>query len=194
MPESVVEPVPPYTPESVVDALTTPLMAWSGPVSVPMVTVPVLEILKSVEVAVAVEEPMAKRVWFTSPLFAWMESLAYGEVEPTPATPAPGLMRVLLPNGFSVRSAVAPVVKTKPWTNPLFAPVLFPVPISTPTDDCAGETPICSTPVFTPEEVLPPRMERNEFGEVVPMPTLPDAARKSEEVAVMVLVLLKYGN
>ena len=31
-------------------------------------------------------------------------------------------------------------------------------------------------------------------GVVVPMPTLPLVARKRDDVAVMVLVLLKYGN
>jgi hypothetical protein len=46
MPESVVEPVPPYTPLSVVVALTTPLIAWSGPVSEPMVSPP-LKVLRA---------------------------------------------------------------------------------------------------------------------------------------------------
>jgi hypothetical protein len=37
-------------------------------------------------------------------------------------------------------------------------------------------------------------MERAAYGLVVPMPTLPEEARKSEEVAVRVLVFEKYGN
>ena len=36
--------------------------------------------------------------------------------------------------------------------------------------------------------------ESFDMGEVVPMPTLPLIARKSEEVPVRVLVPLKYGN
>lgn len=59
-------------------------------------------------------------------------------------------------------------------------------------------------------EVAEARLERNNWscatpddvftisnlvcGEVVPMPTLPLVAKKSEEVAVRVLVPLKYGN
>jgi hypothetical protein len=60
MPESVVEPVPPYTPLSVVVALTTPLIAWSGPVSEPMVSPP-LKVLRALYVlAVVVENAVVK--------------------------------------------------------------------------------------------------------------------------------------
>ena len=47
MPESVVLPVPPYTPERVVVAETTPLIAWRGPVRELMVTPP-LKVLRAV--------------------------------------------------------------------------------------------------------------------------------------------------
>jgi hypothetical protein len=154
----------------------------------------VLEILKRVEVAEAVEEPMAKRVVAVSPLLALMESFANGVVEPTPTLPAPGLISVFPPNGFITKSAAAPVVKAIPCMNPLFAPVLFPTPISTPEDDCDGETPICTTAVFTVAEVLPPRIERSEFGDVVPTPIFPLEATKSEEVPMSELEPLKYAT
>ena len=47
-------------------------------------TVPVLLTLNSVVVALAVELPIAKSVELVSPLLAWMESLANGEVVPMP--------------------------------------------------------------------------------------------------------------
>lgn len=49
---------------------------------------PVFEIEKSVVVPVAVDEPIAKRVWLVSPLLAAIENLANGEVEPMPKFPA----------------------------------------------------------------------------------------------------------
>jgi hypothetical protein len=45
---------------------------------------PVLEIAKSVVVADAVDEPIAKRVVLVEPLFVCIESAAYGDVVPTP--------------------------------------------------------------------------------------------------------------
>ncbi len=48
------------------------------------VSAPVLEILKSVVVALAVEEEIAKRVVFVSPAFAETESFAFEEVERAP--------------------------------------------------------------------------------------------------------------
>ena len=45
---------------------------------------PVLEMEKSVEVADWVDEPIAKSVLLVSPLFAWMERRAKGEVVPMP--------------------------------------------------------------------------------------------------------------
>ena len=45
-----------------------------------------------------------------------------------------------------------------------------------------------------PEKSALPWRERREEGVVVPMPTLPEVARKSEDVAVMVSVPEKYGN
>lgn len=61
-------------------------------VDVPMPTLPWALTIKSVEVADAVEEPIAKSVVFVSPLFAWIESLENGEVEPTPTLPV-GVMK-----------------------------------------------------------------------------------------------------
>lgn len=55
---------------------------------------PVLEMEKSVVVAEAVEEPIAKSVCAVSPLLVWIESLAYGEVEPTPKEPEVGSWRI----------------------------------------------------------------------------------------------------
>jgi hypothetical protein len=52
-----------------------------------MLTSPVLETLKSVVVAEAVEEPMAKSVLFVLPLNACTESFANGEVVPMPRFP-----------------------------------------------------------------------------------------------------------
>ena len=49
---------------------------------------PVLETEKSVVVALAVEEPIAKRILFVSPLLAWTESFANGVEVPTPNFPA----------------------------------------------------------------------------------------------------------
>jgi hypothetical protein len=42
--------------------------------------------------------------------------------------------------------------------------------------------------------ISPPPTERSDPGVVEPMPRLPFDARKSELVAVMVLVFEKYGN
>ena len=67
--------------------MATPAMERSEPgVVVPMPTLPVLRMLKSVVVAEAVEEPMAKSVelMVLALLFACIESVAYGEVEPMP--------------------------------------------------------------------------------------------------------------
>lgn len=52
-----------------------------------MVIPPVLETEKKVEVALAVELEMAKRTVLVSPVFALMESLAYGEVVAIPMLP-----------------------------------------------------------------------------------------------------------
>jgi hypothetical protein len=111
---AVVVPVPPYAIERVPVADTSPFIAWSGPVSVPMVAVPVkrfvelaydvempvvdayaevkrlrsvasptFETENNVVVALAVDDPMAKSTVFVSPLFAWTDSFAKGDVEPT---------------------------------------------------------------------------------------------------------------
>ena len=48
---------------------------------------PVLDIEKSVVVADAVEEPIAKSVVLVEPLFAWIERLANGEVVLMPTNP-----------------------------------------------------------------------------------------------------------
>jgi hypothetical protein len=43
--------------------------------------------VKKLLVTLAVEELTAKRYWLVSPLIAWIENLAHGEVEPTPTLP-----------------------------------------------------------------------------------------------------------
>ena len=48
---------------------------------------PVLETEKSVVVADAVDDAMANRVVFVSPLLAWMVNLLHGEVVPMPTLP-----------------------------------------------------------------------------------------------------------
>jgi hypothetical protein len=60
------------------------------------VVLPMLETLKSVEVAALVEEPMAKSVVAVSPLLVWMENLAQGDVEPMEKEPEVGSARMLL--------------------------------------------------------------------------------------------------
>ena len=54
---------------------------------------PVLSILNSVVVADWVEEAISKSLRFVSPLLAWTESFAIGEVEPTPTLPYVGIER-----------------------------------------------------------------------------------------------------
>src|SRR3989338_3283926 len=63
-------------------ALASPVPALS-----PKAASPVLSIENNVVVALAVEEPMAKRVALVSPFWAWSENLANGEVVPTPVLP-----------------------------------------------------------------------------------------------------------
>ena len=59
----------------------------------PSVVVPVFDTEKSVEVAEAVDEPMAKRVVAVSPLLAAIENLANGELVPIPMLPAVGSLK-----------------------------------------------------------------------------------------------------
>src|SRR3990167_7990790 len=63
-----------------------PFMVQVPPVPV-KVALPPLAIENNVVVALAVEEPMAKRVALVSPFWAWSENLANGEVVPTPVLP-----------------------------------------------------------------------------------------------------------
>lgn len=51
-----------------------------------VVIAPTLFTLKSVVFVLAVEEPIAKRVRFVSPVFACIEKLANGDVVPTPTS------------------------------------------------------------------------------------------------------------
>lgn len=60
-----------------------------------IVVEPVLSMLKSVVVAEAVDEPMAKRVVAVSPLLVWMPNLANGVVEPMPREPVVGRVSVV---------------------------------------------------------------------------------------------------
>ena len=48
---------------------------------------PVFEIVKSVVVAFAVDEPIVKRLVLVSPTFAWIESFADGDVVAIPKSP-----------------------------------------------------------------------------------------------------------
>ena len=64
--------------------------------AVPIPTLPVFNTEKSVLVADAVEEPIAKSVVLVSPLFACTESFANGEVEPIPTFP-PAVARYVFP-------------------------------------------------------------------------------------------------
>jgi len=92
---------PPLNCVSVVVALPAALKGYAPPpppqpvheatVRLPVsVALPALETEKSVVVAEAVDEPMAKRVVAVSPLLVWMANLANGEVVPRPILPAVG--------------------------------------------------------------------------------------------------------
>ena len=59
-------------------------------VVVPIPTFPVLRTVRSVVVAEAVDEPIAKSVVAVSPLLLWIESLAYGDEVPIPRAPDVG--------------------------------------------------------------------------------------------------------
>ncbi len=61
-----------------------------------LVMTPVLLIAKSVEVALAVEEPIAKSVVLVEPLLAWISNSANGDVLPTLVLPFPAWIT----NGF----------------------------------------------------------------------------------------------
>ena len=54
---------------------------------VPTPTFPLLNTVKSVVVALAVDDAIEKSVVLVSPLLAWTESFAYGEVVPMPTFP-----------------------------------------------------------------------------------------------------------
>lgn len=56
----------------------------------PSVVVPIFDTLNKVVVALAVEEPMAKRGIVVSPLLACTESFAYGDDVPMPSAPEEG--------------------------------------------------------------------------------------------------------
>src|SRR4051812_32039711 len=60
-----------------------------------IVTNPVFDIEKSVEVEFAVEEPIAKSVVAVSPLFAAIENLANGDEVHTPSAPEVGSKKAL---------------------------------------------------------------------------------------------------
>lgn len=59
------------------------------------IMLPVLLTLKSVVVALAVEEAIAKRVVPVEPAAACTESFAYGVVEPIPMLPEESIMRTI---------------------------------------------------------------------------------------------------
>ena len=63
------------------------------------VEVPVLSILKSVVVAEAVEEPMAKSVELVDPLLAWTDNVPHGEDEATPIVPVVGSLNAVVVAG-----------------------------------------------------------------------------------------------
>ena len=63
----------------------------------PMPTLPALVTVKSVVVALWVEEPISNKRVFVSPFRAWTESLAKGVEEPTPRRPAEVIVVVPLP-------------------------------------------------------------------------------------------------
>ena len=68
---------------------------------------PVLETEKSVVVAVAVEELMAKSTWLVSVVLAPMENFAKGEVVPTPTEPLPATRNVEIPPEVKTSRAYA---------------------------------------------------------------------------------------
>ena len=84
--------------ETVEEPLTASALEVAPPVTERFraATRPVLSMLNSVVVAVAVEEPMANNKVFVSVARAWIESLAKGLVEPRPR----------LPNGVNLATSV----------------------------------------------------------------------------------------
>jgi hypothetical protein len=66
-------------------------------VVVPTPTFPLLSTVRRVVVAEAVDEAIANNVVFVSPLFAWIDSFANGEVVPIPNLPVESILTLSMP-------------------------------------------------------------------------------------------------
>ena len=103
-----------------------------------MPTLPVLRTVRSVVVAEAVEEAMAKSVAAVSPLLLWIESLAYGEEVPMPRAPEVGRVKVeLVVVAGRVPKTKLPMLSMLPPAVPatLGKSVLKPMPMLLPVED-----------------------------------------------------------
>ena len=112
-------------------AVPSDKLSWETVAAVSVV-LPVFATEKSVVVAEAVEEPIAKRLVLVSPLLVCIESLAYGEDVPMPSAPEIGRVKVELV------VVAGSVPKTRlPRLNWLLAvalgkSVLYPIPMLLP--------------------------------------------------------------
>ncbi len=98
----------------------------------PIVVRPVFETEKSVVVAVAVEEPIAKSVVAVSPLLAEMENLANGELVPTPRKPEVGRVRAVEVAGNVPKSRLPRLnwlLAVADGKNTLLPIPIFPLPV-----------------------------------------------------------------
>ena len=89
-----------------------------------MVVEPVFETVKSVEVAVAVDEPIAKSIVAVSPLLVWIANFAKGVDEPIPIEPDIGRAKPVVVAGrvpkskFPMLSWLFAVVDAKKMLEP----------------------------------------------------------------------------
>ena len=170
----------------------------------PIPTLPILETLKRVVVALAVDEAIAKSVVLVAPLAAAIVRFAYGVVVPTPTNPAEVIVVVPVEpkyewlntaNGEVVAAAVAPLIVRKlkgdpPLPEPQAVPVFeikpFVAKVAQPAEPAALVT-IRLVVEAVPDTVSPPI--------TVPSPIVVEASdsRPPENVSLVVVALLGNG-
>ena len=71
------------------------------------------------KVVALVEEAMAKIVWLTSPLLAWIESFEYGDVVPIPTFPPRNVAAGPVPDCVTANVGMEAVLEAKspPWNH-----------------------------------------------------------------------------
>src|SRR5581483_9409823 len=72
-----------------------PMVEEAVALKLKIVARPVFEMLNSVVVALAVEEPIANNVFAVSPLLVWIANFANGELVPTPILPEVGSLNAV---------------------------------------------------------------------------------------------------